>query len=79
MRVKAVPVAPPIGDKTADVEVASGSLVVTGCSDMDVEPAESAVNPGLWGEFASFGGEEGHALHRYVAGGTPGSVKWGNP
>lgn len=65
MRVKVSPVVSTSDglDEIADVEVVNGSLVVAGSTDRDVEPAESAVNPGLWGGFACLGVEEEHVLH----------------
>lgn len=77
MRVKTAPVVSTLDglNEVADVEVASGSLVVAGSTDRDVELAESAVNPGLWGGFACLRVEEEHVLHWYESGGTPGSTK----
>lgn len=65
MRVKASPVVSTSDglDEIADVEVVNSSLVVAGSTDRDVELAESAVNPGLWGGFACLGVEEEHVLH----------------
>lgn len=50
-------------DEIADVEVVIVSSVVASSTDVDVVLAESAVNSGLWGEFACLGVEEEHVLH----------------
>lgn len=65
MRVKTAPVVSTLDglNEVADVGVVNTSLVVAGSTDRDVELADSAVNPGLWGGFACLGVEEEHVLH----------------
>lgn len=50
-------------DGITDVEVANTPLVDASSTDVDVELAESAVNPGLCGGSACFEVEEEHMLH----------------
>lgn len=65
MWVKAAPVGSTLDklDEIADVEVVMVSPVVAGPTDVGVVLADSAVNSGLWGEFACLGVEEEHVLH----------------